>query len=473
MGKNYAPNPVFQFFGDDGKPLVFGELRTYVAGTDTPIATYDVDGKPNEARIRLNSRGETDTAIMLDAGMTYKFVLLRADGTEVWTRDNVRTVGTVVNPPTIIVAGTPDEIDVSDRVSDEDRLYEVSLSETVKDKIEANREASETLGKLLENETAERKDADAELKKLIDSKQTDLKDGDNIHIDDENKVNVVLRKTLFVKAPLTAESDKKRLVLGIDGSAYALAADLSKESEARAKGDSQLLARIDKVDGDLNAEILNRIQADAGKQEKYFMFNPDSSSRDDVVSAIAAGRNILSASGSNAHEWLGSVNGGYPSLYRVGEGFLTHWYWESGVWKREQFDVRKPEWARLPYPTTKQTPGTELFAMGKFAVHGYSDNAASLRLVVKPTDGKDHAIYANGGGFRCYAETGSTLSTEFTQGKPYLRLHVVDTGYWESSTSGRTDTDWTISEAEIYAFNDSNGGLLYRVITEQGGLTNG
>lgn len=344
--------------------------------------------------------------------------------------------------------------------------YDLSVSKYVQGAIS-------TVADDLSEETSARIAADEELKTLIDSKQTDLKDGDNIHIDDENRVNVVNRKTLAVESPMTARKDGNKLILGIDGSAYALAADLSKETEARTKDDSQLLARIDKVDGDLNSEILNRIQADAGKQDKYFMFDPNSSTRDDVNSAIAAGRNILSASGSNAHEWLGSVNGGYPSLYLVGEGFLTHWYWESGTWRREQFDVKKPEWARLPLPTTQQTPGTELFGLGKFAVHGYTDSGLNLRLVVKPTDGKDHAIYANGGGFRCYAETGSTLTSEFTQSNPYLRLHIVDTGYWESSTSARTDTDWTISEAEIYAFNDSNGGLLYRVITEQGGLTNG
>ena len=93
MGNAYSPDPVLKFFDDNGKPLVSGFLCTYLAGTNTPVATYDSDGKPNAVNIRLNGRGETDGAVLLEAEKAYKFVLLRADGSEVWTRNNVTAPG--------------------------------------------------------------------------------------------------------------------------------------------------------------------------------------------------------------------------------------------------------------------------------------------------------------------------------------------------------------------------------------------
>lgn len=519
---------------------------------------------------------------------------------------------------------------LSDKISTVEKSLEDEVSArtdadaALEEKIAANSAEAAALAKLLEEETTNRKDGDASLKELIDTKQDLLHDGANIHIDEENKVNVVDRKALAIKSPLTAEITETQLILGVDDSAYArqtdlekeisdraaaisavegsiatltkdlanetsareegisalqagmdslekalaaetsareaadashqtaldalsselaaeasaretadkdlqstmnsldealteestartaadaalqtslndvsaavtaeaearetadtqlqanvdaVAGDLATETEARGTGDSQLLARINKVDEDLNAEVQNRIEADAGKQDKYYLFNANTSTSDEVVAAISNGCTILSASGSNAHQWLGSISGGYPHLYRIDGDTVIEWSRYDGKWAQSAHSLKSDEWHRVDYPTSTATPGDLLFSIGSFGVYGYTDSAVSLRLVVKPTDGKDHAIYANGGGMRCDAETGSTLSTGFSVYAPYLRLYIIDTGYWESDTSAKTDTDWTMMEAEIYAFNSSgfSSGLLYRIVSSQGGLTN-
>lgn len=173
MGRSYAPNPVFQFFGDDGKPLVFGFLCTYMAGTNTPVATYDSDGKPNEVKMRLNGRGETDTAIMLDADMAYKFVLLRPDGSEIWTRDNVTASGTSGTAGTDISAEHPitkKMVGSTALIGFDSTDIDKAISEETEARKKADKELSDDIGviaKGLVTETNERKAADAELAKAI------------------------------------------------------------------------------------------------------------------------------------------------------------------------------------------------------------------------------------------------------------------------------------------------------------------
>lgn len=506
-----------------------------------------------------------------------------------------------------------DKISAVEKSLEDETAARTDADAALEEKIEANSAEAAALAKLLEEETTNRKDGDASLKELIDTKQDLLHDGANIHIDEENKINVVDRKALAIKSPLTAEITETQLILGVDDSAYArqtdldkevsdrasaistvqgsistltkdladettareegisalqtgmdslekalaaettareaadtehqtaldtlstglaeetstretavkdlqstmdsldealtaessaretadtalqtsvnevsaavtqlqtnvdtVAGDLATEIAARGTGDSQLLARINKVDEDLNAEVQNRIAADADKQDKYYLFDANTSTSDEVVAAISDGRTIMSASGSNVNQWLGTISGGYPHLYRVNEDGIVEWHRYDGKWVQATHNLKSDEWHRVDYPTSTATPGDLLFSIGAFGVYGYTDNAVSLRLVAKPTDGKDHAIYANGGGVRCDAETGSTLSTGFSASAPYMRLYIIDTGYWESDTSTKTDTDWTVMEAEIYAFNSSSfsSGVLYRIVSSQGGLTN-
>lgn len=57
---NLSPLPIQKFFGNDGQPLVGGQLFTYVAGTSTKQATYtdSSGGTPNTNPIVLDYRGE-------------------------------------------------------------------------------------------------------------------------------------------------------------------------------------------------------------------------------------------------------------------------------------------------------------------------------------------------------------------------------------------------------------------------------
>lgn len=83
----YAPNPMSQFFDDDGMPLVNGILKTFEAGTDTPLATFNAEGTENEVEIKLNARGEC--CVRLDPSKRYKFMLCYPNGDEVWTLDYI------------------------------------------------------------------------------------------------------------------------------------------------------------------------------------------------------------------------------------------------------------------------------------------------------------------------------------------------------------------------------------------------
>ena len=282
---------------------------------------------------------------------------------------------------------------------------------------------------------------------------TPLKDGDNIHIDENSKINVVNRKTLAVESPLTIAKTSTQLILGIRPDAFATADDIASEAEARKEADDTLESSI------------------AGKQDGKFTFDSNSSSHSDVMAAIVSGRAIVSGSGSSLATWQGSIIGGVANLFRVYETDVYHYYYSFGQWAFQRYSLATTmDYSKVAYPTSTQVPGDILFAMGGFNVCGYMDNAASLRLCVVPTDGKDHSIYANGGGYRCYAETGSSVSTSFTTTSTYLRLYIVDMGYWDSAASELTPTNWTVHEAEIYALPSSSvadSAILYRVITDQ------
>jgi len=71
----------------DGKPLAFGKVYTYQAGTNTPKATYTTEGQETENPnpVTLNAAGYAD--IYLDG--SYKIVVKDADDVEVNTTDPV------------------------------------------------------------------------------------------------------------------------------------------------------------------------------------------------------------------------------------------------------------------------------------------------------------------------------------------------------------------------------------------------
>lgn len=79
-----------RFFDQNGDPLAFGKLYSYIAGTSTPLGTYqDADGStPNQNPIELDADGYADVYI-LSGGGAYKFVLTDANDVEVWSVDDV------------------------------------------------------------------------------------------------------------------------------------------------------------------------------------------------------------------------------------------------------------------------------------------------------------------------------------------------------------------------------------------------
>jgi hypothetical protein len=78
-----SPTPVFKAFANDGTPLAYGKLYSYIAGTTTPQATYpsQSESTPNTNPITLNARGEC--ALWLDPTLSYKFNLTDALGNQI------------------------------------------------------------------------------------------------------------------------------------------------------------------------------------------------------------------------------------------------------------------------------------------------------------------------------------------------------------------------------------------------------
>jgi len=87
------PIPVVQFFSNTGVPLAGGFLYTYVAGTTTPLATYNnVDlapGHQNANPIVLDSAGR---AVVYLQAASYLFILKTSAGVTVWSQDNISSV---------------------------------------------------------------------------------------------------------------------------------------------------------------------------------------------------------------------------------------------------------------------------------------------------------------------------------------------------------------------------------------------
>ena len=76
-------------FSANGSPLVGGTLTTYLAGTTTPVATYQDMALTiaNTNPITLDARGEC--VLWLDSAIVYKFVLKDGAGVIQWTQDSI------------------------------------------------------------------------------------------------------------------------------------------------------------------------------------------------------------------------------------------------------------------------------------------------------------------------------------------------------------------------------------------------
>lgn len=93
MSVNLSPlgGAGWQFFNDNGVPLVGGLLYTYLAGTTTPAVTYTSSTglTANSNPIVLNAAGRPPYEIWLDGINSYKLVLKTSTGTQIWVMDNI------------------------------------------------------------------------------------------------------------------------------------------------------------------------------------------------------------------------------------------------------------------------------------------------------------------------------------------------------------------------------------------------
>jgi microcystin-dependent protein len=92
-----TPTAKAQFIDAAGIPLAGGFLYTYEAGTTTPQATYtdSTAATANSNPIILDSRGEANIWL---SSANYKFKLTDANGTEIWTVDNIAAPSTALSP---------------------------------------------------------------------------------------------------------------------------------------------------------------------------------------------------------------------------------------------------------------------------------------------------------------------------------------------------------------------------------------
>jgi len=92
-----TPTAKAQFIDAAGVPLAGGLLYTYAAGSTTPQATYtdSTSATANSNPIVLDARGEANIWL---ASSTYKFKLTDANGTEIWTVDNIAAPSTALSP---------------------------------------------------------------------------------------------------------------------------------------------------------------------------------------------------------------------------------------------------------------------------------------------------------------------------------------------------------------------------------------
>lgn len=86
-----SPQPILQFFDNNGDPLVGARLYTYEANSTTPLVTYtdSSGGTENPNPVIADSRGEMN--VWLGPG-PYKFVLKTATDVPIWTVDNIVNV---------------------------------------------------------------------------------------------------------------------------------------------------------------------------------------------------------------------------------------------------------------------------------------------------------------------------------------------------------------------------------------------
>lgn len=84
-----SPAPKFYEHDQDGAPLVLGKVYTYIAGSETPLATYTNagGGTPNANPVILDSAGRAN--IWLSSSSLYKFIVKDSVDALVYSVDNI------------------------------------------------------------------------------------------------------------------------------------------------------------------------------------------------------------------------------------------------------------------------------------------------------------------------------------------------------------------------------------------------
>lgn len=89
---SYVTNPHIQFLDEDGHPLAYGTVETYIAGTTTPYTTMkDFKGTMNPTRIVLDDDGSC--CMIIPEDQLIKLVIKTSEGRLFRTYDNVGSGG--------------------------------------------------------------------------------------------------------------------------------------------------------------------------------------------------------------------------------------------------------------------------------------------------------------------------------------------------------------------------------------------
>ncbi len=125
------PDPNIQFFDEFGKPLAGGFLQFYLAGSTTPVDTYnDSDLDPAHANpnpIELDASGRSPTPIFL-APVGVKVVLRNSDSVDQWVRDEIEGWNVFQNTWGNILTEGSSNVTTGYTVLDTDRLVTVDSS---------------------------------------------------------------------------------------------------------------------------------------------------------------------------------------------------------------------------------------------------------------------------------------------------------------------------------------------------------
>ena len=134
MSFSYLFDPNKQFQDRNGVNNVGGFLRVYIDGTDDRATTYkDFNGTLNEADIMLDTDGRA--VVIVDDSFTFRIEVYERDGALQWTvmQFTARGEGGGGGSSTpVVVDGTANEIDVTERMTAGVKYYTIGLATVVK-----------------------------------------------------------------------------------------------------------------------------------------------------------------------------------------------------------------------------------------------------------------------------------------------------------------------------------------------------